>query len=681
MRSIHLLPLPLLIFALNFRHNLSAEPQVVLTPKATETFKKVMDINLQSNYNRDLTIDDDLSSKIFDNLLERFSADKSLFTQKQIETLEKHRYAFDESIVSRDPSLGAKLFNQYLAALEKRAFFVEKFASQVTTKSVEKALAADNEKDKKKKKFKDLTWPKESAEQEQRWTNSIYKTIALLSEQEYTLSEMKYELLDNKERVIKEIYSQSPLNSISLIANAILAQYDPHTAYLLPEESKEFTSAMKVSFHGIGARLVREKRYVQLKTILKGGPAHKIGAILDGSRIVEVKENPDSKPVNVVGWSTKQVRSIIIGPKGVPVWLSLLEPGQAADDAPKTFKLVRGKIESPESSASLSYIDSDYEGKKTKVAVIKIPSFYADFTAIVNNDPNAKSVAKDVRKILETVNREHIHYVIIDLRGNGGGSLSEVVKMVGFFILDGVTLYTQSSDEKITKYMDPDNGDLLYNGALSVLIDSGSASASEIFAGAIQDYERGWIFGSTSFGKGSVQTINNLGQEMGAIKYTHRQFFLPLGSSTQNRGVVPDVFFPDALADQFVKEKDLPNALSWSKLNAPSLWRKGHTSEVTPQLIEIEAERAQSNPDFAFIKEVAKLYDPEKFLDSDERLSKLYQLEMSRRKEKNEPTVSLKEFKKDTKTRWWFDPELEAKKDPHVIEAAYLLQHGTSLYW
>lgn len=662
-----------------------AIPEVAVTAESRDTFKKIVEFTKNNHYRTDVTFNNKHSQRVHQALLKYLSPDKGMFTQGQVNLMSKSATELDEALQSGDPTPGVEIYNAYLQAQERKSKTKMKWADGLTESSVSAIVAAVKERNKKpekEKEFEELTWPKSDAELRNTWKKEFDDSVTSLHQQDYTVTEIQASIKDSENSMIKDVNSKGPLDAMAAFANANFHLMDPHTTYMPPKKKEEFSTGMRLSFFGIGAKLKKEKRYVTIDEVIGGGPAAKQGEIRDGSRIVGVKANEQAEYEKVVGWTTDDVVKLIRGPENTPVWISYLEKGDSESAKPKTVEIIRGKVDLEEASASLKYIDTQYKGETVKVAVMRIPSFYADFEAIRAGDPNAKRVAVDVKRLLYKIHMDKVDRLIIDLRNNGGGSLGDVIAMIGFFIPDGVGVYTKDSDGVVEDMPDLDGGTILYGGLLSVLVNGGSASASEIFAGAIQDYQRGWVFGGQTFGKGSVQTVKYLG-EVGAVKYTNMQFFLPMGSSTQGRGVIPDAYLPSPYLYLATREEDLPNALPFQRLQKDQVKEPsymGWAGDFSEQIArDIEA-RHNQNPDLVFLQAYSVLFREGNPLKGETLNKKIYDLEMARRQQKGEKTVSYKQFKKDDDAEWWLDKTLDPGKDPLVLEAAWGMDRGLELY-
>jgi len=364
-----------------------------------------------------------------------------------------------------------------------------------------------------------------------------------------------------------------PNELFQTIVNAYAGAIEPHTSYLSPRSSEQFDINMSLSLSGIGAVLRTDEDHTKIVSVVPGGPADLTGQISAGDRIIGVGQKTASSIKDIVGWRLSDVVNIIRGEKGSTVVLSVLPNATGLSGKPKTVKIVRDKIKLEHQAASKRIIEIERPNGKIKVGVIELPSFYIDFKARNRGDKDYAGTTRDVKKLLLELNKEGIDDLIIDLRGNGGGSLSEVVSLTGLFIDTGPVVQINDTTGRTDILKDEDPG-VLYDGPMAVLIDKGSASASEIFAGAIQDYQRGIIIGATTFGKGTVQTVlpldsytrKTFDKPLGQIKITSAQFFRINGESTQHKGVIPDLAWNLPQIEGDFGERAYKNALPWRRI-------------------------------------------------------------------------------------------------------------------
>jgi carboxyl-terminal processing protease len=381
------------------------------------------------------------------------------------------------------------------------------------------------------------------------------------------------------------------------VINAYASAYDPHTSYLPPADSETFNINMSLSLQGIGAVLQSEDAYTQVVSVIAGGPAELDGRLQPADRILGVGQG-DQQIQDVVGWRLDEVVQLIRGPKGSQVRLEV----QSGDDGPhREIVLTRDRVQLEEQSAQKDIIEVGPD--KRRIGVITIPTFYSDFRAKQAGDPNYRSTTRDVRRILNELRTEGVDGVVVDLRNNGGGSLQEAYELFGLFIRRGPVVQIQSAGGRTDVRGDRDP-DIAWDGPMAVLVNRLSASASEIFAGAVQDYGRGLVIGSQTFGKGTVQAL--LPVNDGQLKLTVAKFYRISGQSTQHQGVIPDITFPSAFDPEEIGESALDTALPWDQIRSLR-----YSPMDTPQarlatLIDRHQTRIATDPGFKALLERTK---------------------------------------------------------------------------
>jgi carboxyl-terminal processing protease len=398
-----------------------------------------------------------------------------------------------------------------------------------------------------------------------------------------------------------------------------------------PSTSENFDISMSLSLEGIGAVLKDEDGYTVVQKTVIGGPAELSNLLHAGDRIIGVGQGLNGEIFDIVGWRLQDVVEQIRGPKGSVVRLQIIAKGTRNEADPQTITLVRNKIKLEEQAAK-NYVIDGLEGMgKYRVGVVEVPTFYRDFAAESRGDEEFRSTTRDVRKLLKDLKQQDVDGIVIDLRENGGGSLSEATELTGLFIETGPVVQIKDAFGKVEVERDPD-AEVAYSGPLAVLVDRNSASASEIFAGAIQDYKRGIIIGEPTFGKGTVQTLVDLGrfvpgrkQDLGRLRLTMAQFFRINGGSTQHRGVVPDILFPTASFSDDYGERSLDNALPWAQIE-PANYQSSANAAI-PRLMESHLNRVTHDPGFEMLVDREKQFE-----DMDQRIE-VSLLESTRRAE------------------------------------------------
>ncbi|OHV12390.1 tail-specific protease [Kushneria phosphatilytica] len=391
---------------------------------------------------------------------------------------------------------------------------------------------------------------------------------------------------------------------LSVILNAAGSSIDPHTEYFSPSRSKSFDIQMKLSLEGIGALLQQDGEYVKISSLVPGGPAEKSGLLKPADRIVAVGQGESGDLTSVVGMRLDEVVDLIRGPKGSTVRLEII-PAKAVDTTQtRVVRITRDTVKLEDQAASSQVIDIKRGNQQHRIGVIKVPMFYVDFQAEQEGRKNYRSTTRDVHRLIDKLKQQNVEGIVLDLRGNGGGALQEANSMIGLFIDRGPTVQVRDAQGRISLLGDTDRG-VAYNGPLAVLVDRLSASASEIFAGAIQDYGRGLILGNQTFGKGTVQTLDDL--DHGELKLTRAKFYRITGASTQLRGVKPDISYPSLVDPDEIGESALPNALPWDTVRPVSYREYGNPQRYLPQLRQSHERRASEDPNFHYLKREAEL--------------------------------------------------------------------------
>ncbi|MFP6680932.1 MAG: carboxy terminal-processing peptidase, partial [Gammaproteobacteria bacterium] len=399
-----------------------------------------------------------------------------------------------------------------------------------------------------------------------------------------------------------------------LAINAYTTSIDPHTSYFSPRTSENFKIRMSLSLEGIGAVLQTENEFTLVREIVTGGPADKGGKLHADDRIIGIGQGQEGDIVDVVGWRLDDVVDLIRGKKGTLVKLEVLPKKSGPDGPGKVISIERNTIKLEEQAAKISTLEVRDDAEALRIGVIDLPTFYMDFGARTRGDEDYRSTTRDVRRLISELDQDAFDALIVDLRGNGGGSLSEATDLTGLFIDVGPIVQVRNPQGRVQLERDTNRG-VAYSGPLAVLVDRNSASASEIFAGAIQDYGRGIILGEPTFGKGTVQNLVDLNRfddtmdgKLGQLKATIAQFFRVAGGSTQHKGVIPDITFPTALSAEDHGERALDNALPWDQITAARFKPMASKNDQIAMLRELHESRVAIDPAFqAFLAQEAAI--------------------------------------------------------------------------
>lgn len=542
-------------------------PLSELTPTREQRQSTLIINNVVSKYHyKKSVLDDDMSTAILERYLESLDANKRYFTQEDVDRFtKKYSTRLDDALrgATLDPAF--EIFIAYRLRMEERVSHALKLLDGDFNFNLDEDFRFDRE---------DSPWAANKKELDVMWRKRVKNDVLGLKLTGKKMPEIKKTLRKRYENTLHRTRQLASNDVFQIFINAYTQTIEPHTSYMLPRLAENFDISMRLSLEGIGAVLtVEDENTVVLKTV-PGGPASQSGLVHIGDRITGVGQGKDGDIVDVVGWRLQDVVDLIRGPKGSVVRLQIIPEEGVSTGLSKTIVLVRNKIKLEDQAAKKSVIEIPNNKTNVRIGIVDIPAFYRDFDAASNGNKDFRSTTRDVRKILKQLAAEKVDGIVIDLRENGGGSLIEATELTGLFIPSGPVVQVKDSTGSLDIERDTDT-EQLYAGPLAVLVDRYSASASEIFAGAIQDYGRGIIIGEPTFGKGTVQTlidlgrfVHNGGKELGRLRLTMAQFFRVDGASTQFRGVVPDIIYPTAADSNDDGERSLDNALPWAKIKA-----------------------------------------------------------------------------------------------------------------
>ncbi len=550
---------------------------------------------------RSLPIDDKLSSKVFDRYLSDLDENKIYFMASDISDFENYRYKVDDALKSSNLEIAYKIYNRYQQRIVDRLNYVisvlEEGLENISF-DIEEHVIIDRE---------EAQWPADKAELDEIWRKRLKNSVLRLKMSGKESEEIPKTLLRRYRNQLNRVRQTDSEDVFQLYMNSFTRTYDPHTQYFSPRRAENFDINMSLSLEGIGAILQTDNEFTKVVSLVPAGPADKGKELKPEDRIVGVGQGQAGDMVDVVGWRIEEVVQLIRGKKGTVVRLEII-PSDAADDhATKIIKIVRNKVRLEEQSAKKEIIELQHQGRLNRIGVITIPTFYLDIKAQHSGYPDYKSTTRDVKRLLMELNNEKIDGLIVDLRENGGGSLQEVNSLIGLFIKHGPTVQVRSSNGRVEILGDPDPK-IFYDGPLVVLVNRMSASASEIFAGAIQDYGRGIIIGDRTFGKGTVQTLLPLNR--GQLSATSAKFYRISGESTQLHGVTPDIFYPSLFDSEKIGESTLPEALLWDSINDADYNTYNEFKPLMENLLTWHKERTKKDPDYNYlIKRVNHLKD------------------------------------------------------------------------
>lgn len=635
--------------------------------------------SLRYGYYADINLDDEWSSRAFQRYLDVLDPQRAYLLSRDVKDFQDLDSSFDEALDEGKLERVYELYARYQERLEARLkWMIDRLddGNEFDYQSNER-LALDRE---------DESWAEEQEALDRLWEKRLKNaalTQSLSAPEEDNAEDIAETLRDRYENQLSRVEQTNAEDVLVLFLSAVTGTVDPHTEYLSPRQSESFDIQMKLSLEGIGALLQSEGEYVKVSSLVPGGPADKGDALEPADRIVAVGQDEDGEMVNVVGMRLDEVVDLIRGPKGSTVRLDVI-PAKAVDvTRTHTVRITRDTVKLEDQAASSEVVTVTREGEDHKVGVIDVPTFYVDFDAWQAGDSDYRSSTRDVAKEIDKLKQEGVEGIVLDLRNNGGGALQEANSLIGLFIDRGPTVQVRDARGRINLYGDSDRG-THYDGPLTVLVNRLSASASEIFAGAIQDYGRGLVVGNQTFGKGTVQTLNDLSH--GQVKLTRAKFYRITGESTQLRGVEPDITFPSLIGKDDIGESALDNALPWDKVRSVQYRRYGEPQRYLDTLQAKHDERAKQDPNFVYLEREATLAKQlqeqrtsislnreQRQREMDAQEAEQLSLENQRRK-----ALGLDQLEEWTDARESDDPEGEEEDDKpvdraQVIEAAEIL--------
>jgi carboxyl-terminal processing protease len=549
--------------------------------------KQVIAILDALNYRR-LKLNDSLASAILDRYLNELDNSKIYFTASDISSFQHFRFSIDDLTRNENVEPGFSIYKVFAKRFyERMDYVITSVIGQAFDYSKDEFYETNREKE---------PWPADEKALNDIWVKIIKSQALSLKLAGKKEEEIVSTLRARYERQIKSANQVNSEDVFGIYMNAITEAYDPHSNYFSPKASDLFKQSMSLSLEGIGAQLQTENDYTKIVRILPGGPAQKQGILQPGDLITGVAQGAEGEMVDVIGWRIDDVVKLIKGPKGTTVRLQYLPAVAGLNGKPNEIIIVREKVKLEDNSAKKNVIHYQRNGQDYKLGVVTLPAFYKDFEAYQKGDPNYTSTTRDVRKLIKELQAEGVDGLVMDLRNNGGGSLQEAVELTGLFIKEGPVVQVKYNSQRVEVMPDVDQ-EVVYNGPLVVMTNRFSASASEIFAGAIQDYKRGLVVGESTYGKGTVQVVYGLDQfissqeKVGQLNVTYQKFYRVTGSSTQKKGVVPDIEFPTPFSSSQFGEGSISNALPWDVIRGTGYHQAGN---ITPKTLA-EINKAYQN--------------------------------------------------------------------------------------
>jgi carboxyl-terminal processing protease len=565
--------------------------------------KTAMVINkvLERYHYRKVSLDDAFAKSVLDNYLKALDPGRSFFLARDVDRFDGGARRLDDNLRRGELDTAFDIFRVYRMRVDERVAYALKLLDQDFDFSVDESYQFDRS---------ESSWAKNDAELNEIWRKRVKNDFLGLRIAGKSDDEVRDRLRQRYEGLARRIQQFTGEDVFQTFMNAFTETIEPHTSYMSPATSENFDISMKLSLEGIGAVLRSENEFTVIQRTIPGGPARDSGQVSSGDRIVGVAQGLDGAIEDVVGWRLQDVVDKIRGPKGSVVRLQLLPQSEASNGKAREVALVRNEIKLEDQAAKSFVIDRMPNAPGLRIGVIELPAFYRDFEAESRGKSDFRSTTRDVRQLVTELVGQGVDGIVIDLRGNGGGSLAEATALTGLFIDTGPVVQVKDAFGKVEVERDPEPG-VAYTGPLAVLVDRDSASASEIFAGAIQDYGRGLVIGEPTFGKGTVQTLVDLNRyvpgdssDLGRLRLTMAEFFRVSGGSTQLKGVEPDIRFPSDEETSKYGERSLSNPLPWARIDAAQYRRFGSPNPV--QLGRQSSARIAQDPGFKMLDQRAK---------------------------------------------------------------------------
>ncbi|MEE8344692.1 MAG: carboxy terminal-processing peptidase [Woeseiaceae bacterium] len=629
---------------------------------------------IQKSHYRHADIDDDLSSKVLDRYIHALDNNRMYLLASDVESFEPYRYQLDDMVRSEPLDPVFEIFGVYRTRVRERLNFALLQLETEPDFSIDETYMFDRE---------DQPWLQTEAELDELWRKRVKNDAMNLRLAEKDWTETQEILHKRYSRFLKRMDQIKSDDVFETFMNAFAHTLDPHSSYLSPRNSEEYRIQMSLSYFGIGASLQIDDDYVMVINIIPGGPAAIDGKLQPKDRITGVAQGEHGDLIDVIGWRLDDVVQLIRGPADTVVRLQIMPAGALPGAPEKIISLTRNQVKLEEQAAKSETIMVPREGRDWSIGVIKVPSFYRDYRALSNGDKDYTSTTKDVRRLIRELEDEGIDGLIIDLRNNGGGHLTEATALSGLFIANGPVVQLRNSSGRISRLDDPDPVPRVsYNGPLAVLVNRFSASASEIFAAAIQDYARGVIIGQQTFGKGTVQNLYSLDQYvrrpdeagLGQLTLTIGKYYRVTGESTQHRGVWPDIALPSAIDVELVGESVRETALPWDTIKTTKFQAGAPLDSTISSLMASHNSRSKDDPDYQYL--MAAILDVEQV-----RAQTSVSLNLEERRAEREDEIKRRmDRENERRAALQLEPvttmeELEALEPPdvHLDEAAAIV--------
>lgn len=612
----------------------SAQSSIQFTPQQTKTLQELIQ-NLERRHYAAQVYDDRLSALHLERYVDSLDPRKLYFTRKDLDAFLNYKNQLDDQAEEKTLTAATEIYSRYYERrIARLTGLLDSLALQIGTLDFTSNdyLELDAE---------SIVWVDTEEALQVRWRLQLKNDVLSLKLAEKNNKEIESTLRKRYTYQLKEARRTTERDVFGVYANALTSLYGPHTSYYSPRQSENFDIEMSLSLEGIGALLQLDDDYVKVSRIVPKGPADKQGKLKAADRIVGVAQGDDGEMVDVIGWRLTEVVDLIRGPKGTTVRLQIIPAKSFGSGETQEIQIARNEVKLEEQAAQAEVIEVQRGSRTYKIGVIDLPTFYMDFDAASRGDPDYRSTSRDVRRLLDELEAQNVEAILIDLRNNGGGSLREANDLTGLFINYGPTVQIKHSSGNVWRDGKRERGSY-YTGPLGVIINRLSASASEIFAGAIQDYGRGLIIGTESFGKGTVQTFAPLTE--GQLKVTESKFYRISGDSTQHRGVTPDVALPSLYDSKDIGESAMDFALSWDQIRAVPRQSYGNYEALLPRLIASSQQRQISEPHLVLLREQIELANKDR---DQKRLSLNFEERKKAREERNARWLALENKRRE----------------------------------
>jgi len=560
---------------------------------------------IERQHYRQAPVNDQVSSLVLDQFIQALDGQRSFFLASDIAEFEQYRYKLDDAVMTGALEPAFTIYNRLQARNRERITHVIESLKTEPNFQIEETFEYDRSKS---------PWAKTTEELNDLWRRRVKNDALSLLLTDKTWADASDILRKRYERLLKRTEQTNADDIFEVFMNEFAHVFDPHSNYFSPRNSEEYRIAMSLSYEGIGASLQTEDDYVTVQNLLPGGPAAISGQLSIKDRIVAVGEGKGGKMVDVIGWRLDDVVQLIRGKINTVVRLQILPAGAAPGSQEKILDFTRNKVIMEAQAAKKELRKVRRGERELKVGVINVPSFYQDFNARVAGNADYRSTTRDVRKLIGELKAEGIESLVLDLRGNGGGHLSEATGLTGLFIPTGPVVQLKETGGRIEVLDDPEE-ELAWNGPMIVLVDRFSASASEIFAAAIQDYGRGLIIGQQTYGKGTVQNLYPLDRmtvgsdtSLGQLTVTIGKYYRITGESTQHRGVQPDIKLPSAIDSTEVGESAQERALPWDRIHGVPFGKDVAIKQSVAPLTQAHDKRVGTDPDFQLLLKDIGIY-------------------------------------------------------------------------